>query len=108
MEKARETRAFWSAVLHGAGVYQITTCWSSPRTIGWPASQSNAAANAGMFDGAPIARKLAGACGSVVRRTFSSSSVKLRRHTVAQLAKKRWSRLKIGRASWRERVCQYV
>ena len=34
----------------------------------------------------------AGACGSVAMRTFSSSPVKLRRHTVAQLAKKRWSR----------------
>src|SRR3546814_5932325 len=69
--------------------HQITTFLSSPRTIASPALQSKASANTGMFDGAPIARKLAGACGSVVRRTFNSSGVKLRRHTVAQLRKKR-------------------
>ncbi len=44
-----------------------------------------------MFDGAAMARKFAGACGSVFRRTRSSPSVKLRRHTVAQFMKKRWS-----------------
>ena len=44
----------------------------------------------GMFDGAPLARKFAGECGSVLRRTLSSSGVKLRRHTVAQFNQKRW------------------
>ena len=70
--------------------YQITTRWSSARTIVSPGLHWNACANDGMFDGAPIARKFAGACGSVFSRTFSSSGLKLRRHTVAQLRKKRW------------------
>ena len=73
--------------------YQITT-WPSPwRTIGLPGSHLNAAAKAGRFEGAPTARNCAGACSSVAMRFFSSSGVKLRRHTVAQLRKKRWSRL---------------
>ena len=48
------------------GHHQITTCLSPSRTIGSPGLHENAAANAGRFDGAPIARKLAGACSSVV------------------------------------------
>ena len=91
-----------AAVLVGSGLvgvalrcsaYQITT-WPSPwRTIGLPGSHLNAAAKAGRFEGAPTARNCAGACSSVAMRFFSSSGVKLRRHTVAQLRKKRWSRL---------------
>src|SRR3970282_2652269 len=73
--------------------YQITIRFSPSRAIGCPGLHEYAAANAGRLDGAPIARKFAGACESVARRTPSSCSVKLRRHTVAQLAKKRWSRL---------------
>src|SRR3546814_15170778 len=49
--------------------HQITTFLSSPRTIASPALQSKASANTGKFDGAPNARKLAGAAGSVVRCT---------------------------------------
>ena len=44
--------------------YQIFTCVSLPRTIVSPALHWNASANAGMFDGAAIARNFAGACGS--------------------------------------------
>src|SRR5690606_13718021 len=74
----------------GGWWYQITTWLSASRTMASPALQPNAGGNAGMLLGAPIARKLAGACGSVFSRTFSSSGVKLRRQTVAQFRKKRW------------------
>src|SRR5690606_33618777 len=74
--------------------YQMTTCLSPARTIGAPALHWNAAAKVGRFDGAPMARNCAGACGSVARRTLAFSAVYLVRHTVAQLKKKRWSRVK--------------
>src|SRR6476659_6576860 len=70
--------------------HQMTTRLSSDRTMLSPGLHWNACANDGSLDGAPIARKFAGACGSVFRRTFSSSGLKLRRHTVAQLSQKRW------------------
>src|SRR5690606_30691230 len=76
------------------GNYQMTTCLSPVRTIGEPALHWNAAAKVGRFDGAPMARNCAGACGSVARRTLAFSAVYLVRHTVAQLKKKRWSRVK--------------
>src|SRR5690606_38739952 len=71
-KKARETRAFLladeearllrtPASARRRSCYQITTCWSAPRTIGWPGLHENAAANAGRFDGAPTARNRAGA-----------------------------------------------
>src|SRR3546814_10814483 len=81
---------------HGAGLlpgvpradYQIRTRWSSGRTIGSPALQPNASANTGMFDGAPIARNFAGACGSVLSRTSCALSRMLPRQTRAQLRKR--------------------
>ena len=55
-----------------AGAHQITT-WASPlRTIGSPALYENAAANAGMFEGAPIAAELIGACSLVLTITSGS------------------------------------
>ena len=79
----------------GSGrTYQITTCESPARDIGEPALHWNAAAKVGRFDGAPMARNCAGACGSVAKRTLAFSGVYLVRHTVAQLKKKRWSRVK--------------
>ena len=73
--------------------YQIFTCLSSPRTIASPGLHWNAVANAGMFDGAPIARSDAGACGSVFSRSKACFSRMLPRQTRAQLRKNRWSSL---------------
>ena len=56
-----------------AVAYQITTCCSPVRAIGEPALHWNAAAKVGRFDGAPMARNCAGACGSVARRTLAFS-----------------------------------
>jgi len=47
--------------------YQIFTCLSPERTIFAPGLHWNAVAKASMFDGAPIARSEAGACGSTLR-----------------------------------------
>lgn len=59
----------------GCRAYQMAMRCGSGRTIGSPSLQPNAAAKAGMLLGAPLARKRAGACGSVTRRTFNSLSV---------------------------------
>ncbi|KAG1375992.1 hypothetical protein G6F60_015408 [Rhizopus arrhizus] len=92
--KAREIPGLCRSAAASAVAYQITTCCSPARAIGEPALHWNAAAKVGRFDGAPMARNCAGACGSVARRTLAFSGVYLVRHTVAQLKKKRWSRVK--------------
>jgi hypothetical protein len=69
--------------------YQIFTCVSGERTIASPGLHLNACANSGMFDGAPIARNCAGACGSVLSRVICASGRMLPRQTRAQLRKKR-------------------
>ena len=74
-----------------AWAYQIFTCFPPSRTIASPLLHWNALANSGMFDGAPIARNFAGACGSVLSRVSCASGRMLPRQTRAQFRKKRWS-----------------
>src|SRR6266508_3298724 len=72
--------------------YQIRQ--RSERTIGSPALQPNAAANSGMFEGAPIARKRPSGWGFVLVCKRSNSGRPFVAHTLAQFRKRRCSGVK--------------
>ena len=61
------------------------------RTIASPGLQPKAAANSGMFDGAPIARKRPSGCGLVFVCSLSNSGRPLVAQTRAQFKKSRCS-----------------
>src|SRR5437667_12277672 len=56
-------------------IHQMTTRSDGGRTIASPSVHPNAPTKAGRFDGPPIARKLAGACGSTRSLTRRSSGL---------------------------------
>src|SRR5262249_46478630 len=64
--------------------YQITTPLSPALPAGSVSLQPNAAATAGRFAGAPLARPCAGECGSDTSRTLAASGRMLERHAEAQ------------------------
>src|SRR5262249_5903183 len=73
------------------GHYQIFTRLSGGRTIAEPSGTLNAFWNSGMFASGPFTRNCAGECGSVVSRSFWSSSRIFDRQIAAKERKKRCS-----------------